>query len=177
MPDATTIDELWKRLRYHWSIFDYNVLLLVVKLVGCSEAQQIINNFLERIDPSALEGDLVLSCKIYNEEELLWPLLSIKINVEKCTLDSEDKVKEVICEKFALKKYALCFKAIKEGCIELLYCISRPLKSYLLQFEVTYSIMAEFSAYSIISIRIDDTELTLPSITTMVSVNLLSYLV
>ena len=156
-----SIDELWKKLKCHWTIYDYDVLVFVVNLTECTEAQQILDDFLAKIDPSALEDvDLVLRCKIYNEEELLKPLLRIKVNAEKCTGDIKRKVEEIISKEFKLEKYSLRFKGIKEGCIELLYHVSKPLISYLLQFKVTGSIMAELAANNIISLYIND--VTLP---------------
>ena len=57
---------------------------------------------------------------------------------------------------YNLDKYALHFKGIKEGCIELLYYISKPLKSYLLHLKISEDTMAELSCYKIMSLHIDD---------------------
>ena len=92
-----SIDELWKKLKCYWTIFDYDVLLFVVNLTECTEAQQILDDFLAKIDPSALEDvNLVLYCNVYNEEELLKPLLRIKVNAEKCTGDIKKEVEKII---------------------------------------------------------------------------------
>ena len=61
----TSIDEFWRTLRIFWNIFDYEVLQCVVKISECREAQQIFEDFLSRIDPSAIEdADLMLDCRV-----------------------------------------------------------------------------------------------------------------
>jgi len=159
-----SIDEFWRKLRRFWKIFDYDLLWYVVEVSGCREAQDILEEFLSRIDPSAIEDvDLVLHCKVEEWEGVLEPVLRIKVNAEECTLNVKKDVKEIVSKKYNLDKYFLCFQGIKEGCIELLFYISRPLKSYLLQFEITRSILAEFLTHKIISIHIDEFELKIPS--------------
>ena len=60
---------------------------------------------------------------------------------------------------YKLNKYALCFRGIKEGCIELLYYISKSLRTYLLNFELSKGILKGFHAHKIISLHIDEFEL------------------
>ena len=72
-----SINELWRKLRKFWNIFDYDILIFVIDISECTEAQEILNNFLARIDLSAFEDmGLVLHYKIY-EVELMQPLLRI----------------------------------------------------------------------------------------------------
>ena len=156
-----SVDKLWRAFRSYWTIFDYDLLLIVIKLTECAEAQQILDNFLARIDPSALEDvDLVLHCKEHLEEGFMKPVLRIKVNVEKCTLLIKDKVKKLICESYNIEKYSLCFRGIKEGCVEFTYHISKAVMSYLFEFKVTDSIMADFAANNIISLQINKTMLS-----------------
>ena len=82
--------------------------------------------------------------------------MRIKINAEECTYDIQEKVKKMISEKFNLEEYSLHFKGIKDGCIELLYHISEPVKLYLLQTFQYKVILAEFSTYDIIGLHVDD---------------------
>jgi len=156
-----SFDELWRKLRKFWSIFDYDLLISVVDLTECSDAQKILDNFLAKIDLSVLENvvGLVLDC------EETWPLLRIKVNAEKCTLAIQHQVKDIVSKKYDLQKYTLHFTGIKEGCILFIYHISKAVKSYLLQFEITGSIMAEFAAHNIISLQIDGLILNVPSST------------
>ena len=167
-----SIDDLWKKLKDFWIIFDYEVLEFVINLSECKEAQEIFENFRSRIDPSAIEdADLMLYCTAEHRKGFLKPVLRIKVNADvkanKCTPEVEKEVKKVVSQKFDLEKHTLRFKGIKKGCIEMVYYISKPLKFHLLNFAITGSNMADFLAHDIISLHIDDTddeyELKVPS--------------
>ena len=165
-----SIDDLWKKLKDFWTIFDYEVLQCVIKLSECREAQRILDDFVSRIDPSKIEdADLVLYCTEEHWKGSLKPVLRIKVNANECTSTVKNEVQNVVSEVYKLEKYQLCFRGIKEGCIEMVYYISKPLKLYLLNFVITGSNMAEFLAHDIISLHmhIDDTdnefELKVPS--------------
>ena len=166
-----SIDDLWEKLRNFWTIFDYEVLGFVINLSQCKEAQKIFEDFKSRIEPSAIaDADLMLHCTEECWKGKLKPVLRIKVNAEvkdKCTPKVVNEVKKVVSEAYELEKYKLCFRGIKEGCIEMVYCISKPLKFHLLNFAITGNDMAEFLAHNIISLHIDDTddeyELKVPS--------------
>ena len=161
--EIKSIDGFWKKLRAFWNIHDYDVLQCVVEISDCGEAQDILEKFLSRIDPSAIKDvDLVLHCKEECWEGSLKPVLRIKVNTEECTLDTEQMVKKVVSETYELEKYALHLQSIKDGCIELSYYISKPLKLYLLKFEITENVKAEFLAHNIVSLQIDELELMFP---------------
>ena len=160
---VTTIEELWKILRGYWTIRDYDMLIFVIDIAECKEAKKIFDDFLSTVDTSLLEGiELVLQCKEYDEEGFK-PLLRIKVGEKEYTKAIEDKVKEVISAKFNLEKYSLCFKGIKEGCIEIIYEISNALSSYLLQCSISGNDLAKFAAFNILSLHIGDMKLAVPS--------------
>ena len=143
-----SLDEFWKSLSKFWSICDYDLLRYVIKIIECVKAKCILEEFLLKIDPSALRDvDLVLHCRVDQREGSLRPTLRIKINAEECTYNIQEKVKKMISEKFNLKEYSLHFKGIKDGCIELLYHISVPVKLYLLQTFQYKVILGEFSTH------------------------------
>ena len=168
-----SIDELWKRLRIFWNIFDYELLYYIVEISECEEAKEIFEEFLSRIDPSVIkDADLMLDCRIEDREGLLKPVLRIKVNSEECTPDVEKRVKEIVSKVYELDEYALCFQGIKEGCIELLYCISKPLKLYLLEFKISKGGMEKFFADKIISLHIEEYELRIPSSISDITVRL-----
>ena len=168
-----SIYELWRKLRKFWNIFDYDILIFVIDISECIEAQEILNNFLARIDLSAFEDmGLVLHYIIY-EEELMQPLLRIKVNTEKCTLGIKNKVKEIVSKKFNLEEYSLRFNGIKDGCIEFVYYLSKAMVSYLLEYQVTGSTMADFAAHNIVSFQIGDMKLNVPTSEIMDMVNTL----
>ena len=163
-----SIDDLWKKLKDFWTIFDYEVLECVIKSSECREAEEILNDFKSRIELSKIEdADLVLSCTKEHWERSLKPVLRIKCNADECTKMVRDEVENIVSESYELKKYKLIFRGIKKGCIEMVYYISKPLKLYLLNFAITGNDMAEFLAHDIISLHIDDTddeyELKVPS--------------
>jgi len=170
--EVTSINELWKKFNGYWNIFDYDLLIILVKLTECDEAQKILDKFLAKIDPSALKDvDLVLFYSVDEEKGLMRPQLRVKVNAEKVTSDIERKVKRIVSEQFDLQKYSLRLKAIKEGCIQFIYHISQAVMSYLLEFKITVSMMAEFAVYNIISLHIDDMTLSVPfEVANMVSI-------
>ena len=155
-----SIDDFWRKLRSFWNIFDYEFLQYIVELSDCREAQVIFEEFLSTIDPSAIEDvELVLHCRVEDQEGLLKSVLRIKVNTDKCTLSIKRRVEEIVSKTYDLDKYALRFQGIKEGCIELLYYISKPLKLHLLQVKISDRIiLGEFVAHKIISLQIDECE-------------------
>jgi len=161
---VTTVEELWRRMRSFWSILDYDILIYVLDITDCKEANEIFKKFMSTIDSASLKDvDLVLSCKEY-EGEGLKPLLRIKISEKQCTQEVQEKVKELVSKKFNLHKYSLCFKTIKEGCIELLYEVSNTVSSYLLQCGVTEHDLIELAAYNIIHLQIGSKKWPVPSV-------------
>ena len=161
-----SINDFWRELRIFWNIFDYDLLHFVIKLSKCKKAQVIFDEFLSRIDPLAIEDvDLVLRCRVEHREGSLKPVLRIKINADRCTIDIQRKVKETVSEIFNLEQYSLCFKGIKKGCIELLYdCISGGVESYLLQCTLSKDNFKGLSSCNIINLHINDYELKVPQV-------------
>ena len=155
-----SIDDFWKILKNFLRIFDYELLLYVVEISECKDAQQIFEEFLSKIDPSAItDMDLVPYCKVEHPEGSLKPVLRIKVKIKICTSDVKKQVEEIVSQAYDLEKYALCFQGIREGCIELLYYISQPLKTYVLQFKLSKNTLENFHAHKIISLHIDKLEL------------------
>ena len=160
---VSTIEELWKILRNHWSIYNYEILIRIVEMAECKEATDIFNSFLSTIDHASLkDNELVLQCKPY-EGEGLKPILRIKVREKKCTKAIKKKVETLVAKKFDLKEYTLLLRNIKEGCIELVYAISDALASYLLQYKLSGHDMAEFVTLRILHLQIGDMRLLVPS--------------
>ena len=151
-----SIDEFWKQLRDQWNILDYELLEYIVNISECREAKEVLQEFFSRIDPSAIEDvGLVLDCRKESRKGLLKPVLRIKVNCQKCTPDIKKQVEEIVSKTYNLDKYALRLRSIKNGCIELLYHISKPLKSYLLNFKISQRILTDFHSHEITSVYID----------------------
>ena len=126
-------------------------MIIVFALTECAEAQEILDNFLSRIDSSILEDiDLVLHCKSVEKWRLYQACAKKgKFNAEKCTHKIKKEVQDIVAKTYTLENYSLHFKGIKKGCFELIYHISKAVMSYLLEIEVTSSIMAEFATHDI----------------------------
>ena len=158
--DVTTVENLWEKLSRFWSVFDYDVLRILLRIGECKRAKEIFEDFLSRVDISAMENmDLVL----YREREgLMKPLLRVKVNAKKCTRYTERNVKKIVSLSINIEEYSLWFRGIKEDCNELVYEISNAMMSYFLQCEFTGYDLAEFAACNIISFHINDMELQIP---------------
>ena len=37
-----TVEDLWRILRSYWSILDYDILIYILKLVDCKEANNVL---------------------------------------------------------------------------------------------------------------------------------------
>ena len=157
-----SVDELWKKLRSFWNIFDYDILILVIRFADCSEAAEIFDDFLAKIDLSVLDDGIVLYHEEYKGESKR-PVLRVKVKAEKFTIDIKNKVKDIISKKFELSEYSLRLKCIKEGCVEFIYDISKAVVSYLLEFKVTSAIGTDFLSQNIISLWINDDPIMKPS--------------
>jgi len=167
-----TIDDLWEKLKHYWTLYDYDILIYVVELTECKKAEIILDNFLSKMKPLALENvDLVLVYDKFKEKQVK-PLLGIKINVKYCTLEMENDFKKTVSEIFQLKKCTLYCVVAVDGCIELFYRISNAMAAYLLQYKITGCNMAVFTAVDIIHLQIDDMMLIVPfEITNKVSMH------
>ena len=161
--NVTTIERLWQKLSRFWSIYDYDVLRILLKIVKCKKADKVFEEFLSRFDASTMKDkEVVLYFKEFKVEGLIKPLLRIKVKVDNYTNTIRSEVEELMSSIFDLKKYSLSFKGIKEGCIELVYEISNALMSYLLQCKVAGFELAKFDAQNIISIHINHMKLIIP---------------
>ena len=163
--NVTTVEKLWQRLSRFWSIYDYDMLKILLRIVKCKKADEIFEDFLSKIDVSAMEDmELVPHYEVFERQGLVKPLLRIKVKAECCTNSVKKEVIEVVSLIFDLKKFSLRFRGIKEGCVELIYEISNAMMLYFLQYKFTGADLAEFAAHDIISIHINnDMELIVPS--------------
>ena len=156
-----SIYDFWKMLRGFFSIFDYDLLQCIVEISECTEARNIFEEFLSRIDPLAIkDADLVLDCRVEDREGSLKPVLRIKVNCRECTVEIKNMVEKEVSKTYDLNKLALRFRGIREGCIELQYFISKSLKFYLIHFKISEDNLKKFLDHKIISLHVDEFELT-----------------
>ena len=180
LKNVNTIENLWQKLNRFWSIFDYDVLRILLGFVKCKRADEIFEEFLSTTDISAIEDltDLVLHYKVFEGQGPIKPLLMVKSKVENHTHSIRRKIEKVICSKFDLQEHSFRFKGIKssKGCIGLVYEISNTMMSYILRCKIAGYDLAEFAANNIISCHINNMELAIPSEITMVCTYSYSYL-
>ena len=160
---VTTMEQLWQKLSNYWTMYNYDILKILLELVKCDKASEVFEKFLARIDPDTIEDmDLVLRHEVFRRKESMKPLLRIKIGAEKFTSNMKKKVEGKLRKKFNLEKYSIRFKGIKEGCIELLYQISVSTMSYLLRCKVTGHDLAAFSRLQITSLQLPGLAIVIP---------------
>ena len=163
--EITSINKLFETLSSHWFLFDYDVLVYLVKIAECKEAKIVYDDFLASFDSSVFTNhQLILKYDEFNKESLVPGTCKLRIKVarDECTVEVQKEVKEVISEYFKLEKYALIFKGIKQGCIELVYHISHSVKSYMLQYKLNGYDILQLKAHKIIALKFDTMELNIP---------------
>jgi len=139
--------------------------MYLVKTAGCKEAKKIYDDFLDSFDSSVMSNyQLILQYDEFNKESILPGTCKLRIKVaqDKCTVEIEKKVKEVILRHFELEKYALICKGLKQGCIELMYQISHSVKSYMLQYKLNSDAVLQLKVYKIFAIKFDCMEMNIP---------------
>ena len=162
---VSNVRSLWQILSAFWSIYDYDILKLVLNIINCEKADRIFNHFLSQIDPAVIDDvDLVVHCRVY-EREFTKPLLRVKIKVDRCSHHHKKEVTKALYEKFNLKNYALRLKGIREGCVELMFEISEELKSYLLSCIVVGLDAQYLINCGIMHLEIDNLEIDFISVT------------
>lgn len=161
---VSNLRSLWQILSEFWSIYDYDILKLVLNIINCEKADKIFDQFFLQIDPAVIDDvDLVIHCRVY-EREFTKPILRVKIKVDRCSRHHKEEVTKVLSEKFNLKEFALRLKGIREGCVELMYEISEELKLYLLSCVVAGSDAQHMVNCGIIHLEIDNMEIDFVSV-------------
>ena len=127
--------------QYCKSIYDYEVLKILVQASECPEAIKELTNFTESLHNSILtEIDLMSE-----HGELLHPDDFIpgtyKFIIEyvggKCTIETKEMVQGIVEQSVRLNKGVLIFKGIDSGSILFIYQISEAVKDYLLKYKFT----------------------------------------
>ena len=172
----SNVRSLWQILSAFWSIYDYDILKLVLSIINCEKADRIFDRFLLHIDAAVIDDvDLVIHYKLYERSEFTKPLLRVKIKADRCSHHHKEEVTKALSEKLNLKNYALRLKGIREGCIELIYKISEELKLYLLSCILVGSDAQYLISCGIMHLEIDNRKIDFTSVV-CVKVTILIYL-
>ena len=155
-----TVIELFHHVsQYCKSIYDYDVLTVLVQASKCPEAIKKLRKFTELRQNSILaEIDL-----ISEHGELLHPddfmPETYKFIIEyvggKCTIKTKEMVQSIVEQSVHLRKGVLIFKGVDVASILFIYQISKTVKNYLIQYKFTIKDIAFLEGNNIASLIVD----------------------
>ena len=146
--------------QYCKSIYDYQVLDVLVQASECPEAIKELTDFTELLQNSILtEIDLMSE-----HGELLHPddfmPGTYKFIIEyvggKCKIGTKEMVQGIVEQSVHLKKGVLIFKGFDVGSILFIYQISEAVKDFLLQYKLTKQDVRFLEENNITSLVVDD---------------------
>ena len=156
----TTEKQLFQHVaQYCKSIYDYQVLDILVQASDCPEAIKELTNFTKSLQNSILtEVDLMSE-----HGELLHPddfmPGSYKFIIEyvggKCTLETKEMVQGIVEQSVRLKKGVLIFKGVDVASILFIYQISEVVKNYLLQYKFSEEDVRFLEGNNVTSLIVD----------------------
>jgi len=154
---------LFLQIGKYCSMYDFDLLLALVKSTECQEAIKLLDDFTDELRHSILKDLDLLSeyGESLNPKGFMQNThkLVIKYVGGDCTLKAKEKVQNVVCECFRLRRGSIIFKGVQEGCIAFVYQISLAVKSHLLQSKIVPSDVEKLTEHHIISLLIDDEKL------------------
>ena len=176
-----TENQLYQHIsKYCKSIYDYQLLDILVKASGCPEAIKELADFTEVLQNSILtEIDL-----ISDHGELLHPddfmpetyTFIIEYVGRKCTKGTKHMVQGIVEQSVCLEKGSLIFKGFDVASILFIFQISEAVKDYLLQYKFTEQDKRFLEGNNIISLTVDHVSimsLSQPSkVTSLVSLDI-----
>ena len=156
-----TVNQLFHYVSlYCKSIYDYQVLDVLVQASECPEAIKELTDFTKLLQNSILtEIDLMSE-----HGELLHPddfmPGTYKFVIEyvggKCTIETKEMVQGIVEQTVRLKKGVLIFRGFDVGSILFIYQISEVVKNYLLQYKFTKREVKFLDGNNITSLIVDD---------------------
>ena len=147
----TKINDLFFHIGTHCNIYNYDLLMAFLISIDCKEAIKILEGFTEELQNSVLE-ELDLLSEVGERNHTL----VIKYIGDKCTLETEKLIRNIICECFHLQTWSVTFDCIQHGCIALVYHISSAVKSHILQYKTTATDVALLKKSHIKCVIIDN---------------------
>jgi len=162
-----TIHDLFQKIGKYCSVFDYELLQVLVESTECEEAIKLLEAFTVELNNSIINELHLLS--VFQEQSKPTQLMAgmhrlvIKYTGNKCTLPMKNMIKRVIYECFKLKPGSISLAGIEEGCIAFIYQISAVVKSYLLNCKLGDQEFTLLATHKIKCVIVDGTELQVPS--------------
>ena len=133
-----SVDKLFIHISQYCSIYDYELLTDLVKSTDCSEAIKLLDDFTEKLNFSILRNlDLLYeNGELRNPTEFMSGTHKLIINYVggKCTMKIEKLVRNIICERFHLKKGSIFFRGVQMGSVNFIYQISAAVKAHIQQY-------------------------------------------
>ena len=156
----TTEDKLFHHVaQYCKSIYDYQVLVILVEASGCEEAIEELRNFTEFLQHSVLSEIGLMSehGELMNPDDFLPGTYKFVIHYvgKKCQVGTKEMVEGIVEQSVRLKKGTLIFKGIKQGIILFMYQISGVVKNYLLLYKFTLRDLTFLQENRIASLTVD----------------------
>ena len=164
---------------FHWivqycSMYDYELLLVLVESTECEEAIKLLDDFSKELHSSILKDlDLLSEDGELRDIKSFMPgthKLEIKYVGGKCTLTTIENVQKIIYECFHLKRGSIIFRGAQEGCVALIYQISTTVKCHLLHYQITPQDVEKLADHKIKCVNVDGTEINFPTKTKQVRV-------
>ena len=155
-----TENQLFRHVsQYCNSIYDYQLLDVLVEASGCPEAIKELNDFTELLQNSILSELDLLS----EHGELLHPddfmpgtyQFIIEYVGGKCKVGTKDMVQGIVEQSVRLKKGTLVFKGFDVGSILFIFQISEVVKDYLLHYKFTEQDIRFLEGNNVISLAVD----------------------
>ena len=165
----STIDNLFFHIGTNCSIYNYDLLMAFLISIDCKEALTLLEDFTEELRNSVL-GELDLMPKVGKSRDCKagYHALVIKYIGDKCTLETEKLIRNIICECFHLQTWSVIFDCVQHGCIAVMYRITSVVKSHILQCKITPTDVALLKKSHIKCVIIDNEDLMMPSGSTMI---------
>ena len=155
-----TENDLFRHVsKYCKSIYDYQVLDILVQASGCSEAIEELTDFTELLQNSILREINLMSKhgELLNPDDFMPGTYKFVIEYVggKCKLGTKEMVQGIVQQIIGLKKGVLIFKGFEVGSILFIYQISEVVKKCLLQHKFTEQDIRLLDEYNITSLIVD----------------------
>ena len=155
-----TENDLFRHVsKYCKSIYDYQVLDILVQASGCSEAIKELTDFTELLQKSILTEINLMSKhgELLNPDDFMPGTYKFVIEYVggKFKLGTKEMVQGIVQQIIGLKKGVLIFKGFEVGSILFIYQISEVVKKCLLQHKFTEQDIRLLDEYNITSLIVD----------------------
>jgi len=160
--NATDYSVIFKYIAKYNSIYDYSMLQMFIEVVKCKDAEQVLQEFETKFEESLL-NKMDLMELIKNEGRM--PSVELRVKYNGLSLNEKEKkmIKKIVCNTFNLPEHSIFFHHAEDGCIALIFEISRSVKDYLLSLKICAGSLVQCSKLCILQFIIGDRKLNVPT--------------